>query len=260
MLGQVVVTEFIKLRRTRITWLTLVAFSIAPAAAGLFMWIVREPGRAAQLGLLGTKANLAGLQATWPYFLMMMTLVVGAGGLIILALIASYVFGREYSEGTAKNMLALPVGRHWFVVGKLVVTAAWWAILVVTVLAEALAIGFALGLPGFSTALLAASARDIALVAAFTFLLTPVVAWIATLGRGYLPPIGFAIVMLAFGDVFAHTGWAMWFPWSVVPLFAGTTGPRATSLPFSSYLVVVLTFVVGVAATIAQLRWGDETQ
>ena len=260
MLGQVVVTEFAKLRRTRITWLTLLAFSIAPAAAGLFMWIVREPGRAAQLGLLGTKANLAGLEATWPYYLMMMTLVVGAGGLIMLALIASYVFGREYSEGTAKNMLALPTGRHWFAVGKFMVIAVWWAVLVIAVLVEALVIGFALGLPGFSVALLAGSLRDVVLVASFTYLLTPVVAWIATLGRGYLPPLGFALIMLALGDVFAHTGWAAWFPWAVVPLFAGTTGPRATSLPPGSYVVVALTFAAGVAATIVQLRWGDETQ
>ena len=44
-------TEFLKLRRSKVTWATLGAFSIVPAAIALFMWIVREPGRAAQLGL-----------------------------------------------------------------------------------------------------------------------------------------------------------------------------------------------------------------
>ncbi len=256
----VLITEFIKLRRTRITWLTLVAFSMGPVALGLFMWIVREPGRAAQLGLLGTKANLSGLEATWPSFLGMMPLVAGAGGMIMLAVIAAYVFGREYPEGTAKNMLALPVGRHWFAIAKLVVMAAWWAVLVAAMLAETLVIGAVLGLPGWSPALAVGAVRDTFFAATVSFMLTPLVAWIATLGKGYLPPLGFTLAMLALGDVFAHTGWGVWFPWAIVPLFAGLTGPRAQAFPPGSMAVVVLTFIVGVAATIAQLRYADNTQ
>ena len=49
MLGQVIFTEFAKLRRSKVTWFSLAAISIGPLAIALFMWIVREPGRAAQL-------------------------------------------------------------------------------------------------------------------------------------------------------------------------------------------------------------------
>ena len=66
MFAQVLAAEFLKLRRSRVTWFSLAALSLGPLAIALMMWIVREPGRAAQLGLLGTKANLAGLSATWP--------------------------------------------------------------------------------------------------------------------------------------------------------------------------------------------------
>src|SRR5512137_2892441 len=125
MLGQVIATEFLKLRRSKVTWFSLVAISLGPLGIALFMWIVREPGRAAQLGLLGAKANLAGLEATWPAFTTLITLVVGVGGTLLLAFIVTYVFGREYAEGTAKNLLALPVGRHWFVLAKLVVALVW---------------------------------------------------------------------------------------------------------------------------------------
>ncbi|MFO7635283.1 MAG: hypothetical protein R6W76_22245, partial [Caldilinea sp.] len=61
--GQVIVTEFLKLRRSRVTWFSLVAISIGSLGIALFMWILREPGRAAQLGLLGAKANLSGLES-----------------------------------------------------------------------------------------------------------------------------------------------------------------------------------------------------
>ena len=260
MFPQVLRTEFMKLRRSKITWATLGALSMAPLGLALFMWIVREPTRAAQLGLLGTKANLSGIEANWPSFTYMVTVVVGVGGMLVLSFIVAYVFGREYTDATAKNMLAVPIARHWFVIAKLVVAAVWWIVLVLAVLAESFAIGLLLGLPGFSAGL-ATSAIGNALVSALiAYLVVPPIAWAATLGRGYLPPIAFAILTLGLGNLFGHTGWAIWFPWSIIPLLVGMVGNPVESLPAGSYIVVALTFALGVAATIAQLRWADCAQ
>jgi ABC-type transport system involved in multi-copper enzyme maturation permease subunit len=260
MFTHVLGTEFLKLRRCKVTWISLAALSLGPAGIALFMWIVREPDRAAQLGLVGTKANLSGLTATWSAYSSTLGLIVGMGGMLMLPFIIAYVFGREYADGTAKNLLALPVGRHWFVLAKLVVAAAWWVALVVAVLAEALAIGLALALPGFSTETVLGGARDALLAAGIAYLLAPVVAWITTLGRSYLPPLGFALAMLALGNVFAKTGWAEWFPWSIVPLSIGMVGQSVQALPASSYVVVALTFLAGIVATILQVRHADNTQ
>lgn len=256
----VLMTELAKLRRSHVTWATLVGFSIAPLGIALMMWIVREPGRAAQLGLLGTKANLAGIEASWPAFLSMLTLIVGIGGMLLLAFIVAYVFGREYADGTAKNLLALPVGRHAFVVAKLAVAGLWWVVLVALIVVETLVLGAALGLPGFSAPLLLARMGDIALVTLAAYLLVPPVAWIAVLGRGYMAPIAFALATLAIGNLFSHTGWAPWFPWSVVPLFVGAVGVQQASIPTGSIVVVAVTFVGGVAAAIATLRYADNDQ
>jgi ABC-type transport system involved in multi-copper enzyme maturation permease subunit len=260
MFGDVVVTELLKLRRTRVTWGTLGAFSLGPLSIGLFMWIVREPGRAAQLGLLGAKANLTGLEATWPSCLSMLTLIVGMGGMILLAFVVAYVFGREYVDGTAKDLLVLPVGRHWIVLAKLVVAGAWWLVLVVAAVVEMFGVAFVLGLPGFTTGLAVGTIRDVALVAGAAFLLAPPVAWITVLGRGYLPPLGFAIVTLVLGDVFIHTGWAPWFPWSVVPMFVGAVGERQSAIAPGSAAVVAATCLAGIAAVIAAVRYGDNVQ
>lgn len=260
MFAQVLATEFLKLRRSKVSWFSLAALSLGPLAIALMMWIVREPGRAAQLGLLGTKANLSGLTATWKAYFSMLTMVVGIGGMLLLAFIVAYVFGREYTEGTAKNLLALPVGRHWFALAKLVVAAVWWAMLVAVVLLEGFVLGALLGLPGFSATLAVGAVRDALLAAVVAYLLVPVVAWIAMLGRGYLPPLGFALAMLAVGDVLSHTGWAAWFPWSIVPQFIGAIGKPASAIAPASLVVIAVTFVAGIAATIAQLRWADNTQ
>lgn len=258
-LRQAIVTEFMKLRRCKVTWATLAGLSMGPLGIALFMWIVREPGRAAQLGLLGTKANLAGLEATWPAYGQMLTLIVGIGGTILLSFIVAYLFGREYDDATAKNMLALPVGRHWFVVAKLVVAAAWWVVLVIAVLLEALVVGFALDLPGFSIGLAVGAVRNALLAAGIAYLLVPVIAWITVWSHGSFAPIGFAFGTLASGNLFGQTGWAEWYPYSIVPLMVGAVGQPQT-LPAGSYVVMALTFVIGTAATIAQLRWSDNAQ
>jgi ABC-2 type transport system permease protein len=260
MFGQVLATEFLKLRRARVTWGTLGVFSITPLAIALFMWIVREPGRAARLGLLGTKSNLAGLEATWPAYLSMMTIVAGFAGMLLLAFVVAYVFGREYVDVTAKNMLALPVGRHWFVVAKLIVAAVWWLVLVLALLVEAFVVGSMSSLPGFTMALALGAVGNTLFAAALSFLLVPIVAWMATLGRGYMPPLGFALFALALGNVFGKTGWAVWFPWSIIPLLIGAVGKPVSGLPVGSYVVAALTFVIGVAGTIAQVRWADTAQ
>ena len=91
-------------------------------------------------------------------------------------------------------------------------------------------------------------------------LLAPPVAWIATLGRGYLPPLGFAIFTLVLGNVFAATGWGKWFPYAIVPLSTGIAGPRVSVLEPASYVVLLLLCAAGVAATIWQMRTADNAQ
>ena len=190
----------------------------------------------------------------------MLTLVVGMGGMLLLSFIVAYIFGREYIEGTAKNMLALPVARHWFALAKLVAAALWWAVLVAAVVAETFVIGLAMALPGLSASLAERSVRDVALAAALTFLLAP-----SSPGS---PRSGVATCRhsvsrwrcSSWGDVIGKTGWGPWFPWSTVPVLIGSVGQRATSLAPGSVVVVGLTFLAGIAATIAQLRYADNAQ
>lgn len=258
--GQILLTEFMKLRRSKITWLTWLSLSIMPLVGGLFMWIIKEPERASQLGLLGKKAQFAGTSADWPSFFTLLLQTTGIGGMILVSVIAVYVFGREYSDGTAKNMLTLPVSRHWFALAKFVVVLVWLGALTAWFVAEGLLVGWFLRLPGFSISFAVQASGDILFEALLAWLLVPIVAWIATLGRGYLAPLGFTIFMLVLGNVFGATGWGKWFPWSIVPLFAGVAGPRVETLATGSLLVLFFTFSSGVGMTLWQLRYADNIQ
>ncbi|MBN1596406.1 ABC transporter permease [candidate division FCPU426 bacterium] len=260
MLERVLAAEFLKLRRSKITWISWLAFSIMPLATGLFVWIVKEPGRAAQLGLLGQKASLTGVTADWPGYFKLLNQAACAGSMVLLAIIVAYIFGREYSDGTAKNMLTLPVGRHWFAIAKLIVAIVWFGALLASIIAEGFLVGTWLGLPGLTFTLAAAATGRILFAGLIGYLLVPMVAWMATLGRGYLPPIGFTIFMLLMGNILGATGWGKWFPWAIVPMLAGMAGPRVEVLAPGSLAVVGITFFAGVALTIWQLRFGDNTQ
>ena len=260
MLAPVLMTELLKLRHAKVPWFTLGALMMGPLGLALFMWTAMEPARAAQLGLLGTKTDIVGIEATWPSYALFIVQIVGTGGMLLLAFIVAYVFGREYDDQTAKTMLTLPVERHWFVIAKLIVSAKWWFAIVLVMLAEAVVIGLALGIPGFSAAVVGEMLGNTLLAAAISYLLVPVVAWITIWGRGNMAPIGFALGMLLLGNVFGATGWAPWFPWSIVPLLVGAVGQPVDALPVGSYVVVGLTFVAGVVGAIAQLRNSDVGQ
>lgn len=151
----VLTTELLKLRRSRVTVGTWLALSFGPLVGGLFMVILKDPERARRMGLLGQKAQLTAGAADWPTFLGLLVQMAGVGGMILLAVIVAYLFGREYADRTAKNMLALPVARWRFVVAKLAVAALWFLLLMAWMLVEGLAIGALVGIPGFSRALLA---------------------------------------------------------------------------------------------------------
>jgi ABC-2 type transport system permease protein len=260
MLTTVVATELLKLRRTIAPWVTLGSLMTAPLFLALFMWIIKDPTRAAQFGLLGTKANVSGIEATWASYASFLTLIVGLAGTLLLAFVAAFVFGREYGDGTAKVMLTLPVPRPWFVVAKLLVAAGWWLVIVLVVYVEAVAVALGLGLPGITWAAAGSLFVNLLLVAGISYLLAPTVALVTVWTRGYLAPVGFALGMLLLGNVVGHTGWAPWFPWSIVPILVGSVSAPVDQLPVGSLIVLAGTFAAGIVATIWRLQTADNTQ
>ena len=57
--------EFQKMRRSKTLWLTVFGFILATGIGGLFMFILKDPERARQLGIIGAKAQVFGGSADW---------------------------------------------------------------------------------------------------------------------------------------------------------------------------------------------------
>lgn len=255
-------TELMKLRRSKITWISLSAYLVIGLFVGFMLWIVGHPGTAERLGLLGQKVSFAssGVSADWKGLLAMFAEMGGVGGMILYSIIVSYVFGREYAEGTAKNMLGLPVRRELFVAAKLVVSSLWFLALTLALLAESLIVGAVLGFSGFSWALFLHEAGNVLVAALLSLALGPTVAWIAVASGGYLAPLGFTIFSLVLGTAFGATAWARWVPWSIVPLFSGLAGPRVEELGPGSYLVMAAFFAATALGAASRFSRADNTQ
>ena len=258
-LGHALHCELVKARRSRLPLWTTAGFSLAPLMAGLFMFILEDPARARAMGLLGTKAQLASGIADWPTFLAVIAQATAVGGSFLFALVTAWVFGREFADRTVKLLLAVPTPRSATLTAKFVVVAGWSLLLSAWIFGIALLVGAFLGLPGWSAPMLRQAALDVALTAALAILLLGPTAFLASAARGYLAPLGFAILTIFLAQITAATGWGAWFPWSVPALFSGLAGPRGDLLGPPSYVLVGLTSVAGVAGTYAWWRRADHT-
>ena len=255
-------TETLKLKRSSMIWISVLFYAFFALMAWFVFWMLKNPEAARRLGLIGQKASFAmnGLTADWPGLFTMFAELGVAGGMILLSIIVIYLFGREYVDGTAKNMLALPVPRAYFVSGKLLVAAIWYALLTALLMAEAVVVGKILGLGTPPAGLVASECGNMIVAAVLVLALQPLVAWVTVLSGGYLAPFGYTIATLLIGNLMIRTDWARWCPWSIVALLGGLAGPRQEGVLLGSGLVLAATFAIGVALTILHQATADNCQ
>ena len=252
--------ETLKARRSKVPLLTALGFSFAPLVGGLIMIILKDPEGARRMGLLGAKAQMVAGVADWPAFFGILAQAVAVGGAFLFAIVTIWVFGREFSDRTAKELLALPTPREAIVGAKFLLIAVWGVLLTLLVFAIGLAVGLLVGMPGWSWPLVQSAFGDVAGAAALTLALMPFVALLASVGRGYLPPFGWTIFTLFLANIIVYTGWGDWFPWAVPALYSGAAGPRAEQIGLHSYTLVIATLVVGLVSTLLWWRWADQTR
>ena len=252
--------ETLKARRSRVPWLTSAGFMILPLVGGLFMIILKDPERARAMGLISVKAQLTAGVADWPTFFGILTQGAAIGGAIVFAMMTAWVFGREFSDHTAKELLALPTARGIIVGAKFVLIGLWTLGLTLVIFGMGLGIGAAVDIPGWSLGLAWTSFWALMTVALLDFMLLPFIALFASAGRGYLPPLGWTFFTVFLAQIAAVLGWGDWFPWSVPALLSGMAGPRAEQIGLHSYLGILLAFIAGVAATFAWWRSADQAR
>ncbi len=224
------------------------------------MIILKDPEAARSMGLISTKAQITAGSADWPAYFSLLSQFVAAGGAILFAIVTSWVFGREFSDHTVKEILALPTARGTIVSAQFIVIVVWALAVTWLVFGLGLLVGNLVVIPGWSKELFGSKLVDILGCAVLTLGLIPFVALLASTGRGYLPPFGWTILTVALAQFAAITGWGDWFPWAIPALFSGAAGPRSNWLGLHSYVILILSSVIGLAATFWWWRNADQTR
>jgi ABC-2 type transport system permease protein len=252
--------ESLKAFRSEVPLFTTLGFLILPMIDGLFMIILKDPEAAKSMGLIGTKAQLTAGVADWPAFFNMLAQGTAVGGAIVFAIVTTWVFGREFSDRTVKELLSLPTSRETIIAAKFLVVAFWTLLLTLQCFVVGLVVGNAVVIPGWSPELFRSAAVDIIGAGVLTILLLPFVAFIASIGRGFMPAFGWLVFTVVIAQIAAVMGWGSWLPWSVPALFGGAVGPRGEQLGMHSYVIVMIASFIGLAATFTWWRNADQTR
>ncbi|HLO28966.1 MAG TPA: ABC transporter permease [Anaerolineales bacterium] len=252
--------ESLKMCRSKVPLFTALGFAMAPLAGGLFMIILKDPEAAKSLGLITTKAQLLTGSADWPSFLNFLAQAVAAGGMVLFSILSIWVFGREFSDRTVKELLALPTSRQAIVAAKFIVIIVWSFVITLLIFGVGLIVGTLVAIPGWSGGLLRDSFMNILGIVALTLPLMSFVALLASTGRGYLPPFGWTLFTLFVANLSVILGWGDWCPWAIPGLFGEIAGPRAEVLGMHSYVILTLASLIGLAATFYWWRSADQTR
>ncbi len=251
--------ESMKIIKSKMFPATLLAYSVIAVMMGFLLWVSKNPELAYKLGLLGTKARLLG-KADWPNYFGILNMAASALGLIGYGFVFSWAFGREYSDRTVKDLLSLPVSRSAIVFSKFIVAAVWCALLSVILLIISLLVGLIIDIPGWSAALAFHNAYLYSIASLLTIILCTPVAFFASSGRGYLPPMAYVVLTMALAQFAGALGFSQYVPWAIPMLYSGAAGSEsAESLTLINYMILILTSVLGLAGTFAWWRFADQT-
>lgn len=243
--------------RSRMPLFTTLGSLLMPLGTGFLIFLAKNPALSRELGLLGAKADLTAYFATdWPSYLGLFALIIAAVGFFLFVLIISWVFGREFADRTLKDMLAVPVSRSSILMAKFAVVAAWSGVLTAGIFGLGLAIGAIINLPHGSMAVLLRGGVSVGISACLVFAVVLPFAFLASVGRGYLLPLGVAVLTLIAANLLMVAGWGDYFPWGIPAIYAQGKDP----LPPISFVIVVLTGVAGIVATYLWWKHADQSR
>ena len=228
-----------------------------PLGIAFLIFVSKNPEISRKLGLVSAKANLMAYAATdWPTYLGLLGQIIAAGGVLLFVLVISWVFGREFADGTLKDMLAVPVQRSSILLAKFIVVAVWSVVLTVVIFIAGLVMGAIIQLPGGSLSVILQGSELVLVTACLVIGVVMPFAFFASVGRGYLLPIGVAILSLMVANLVVVVGWGEYFPWAVPMLYA----QGKSALAPVSYWIVLLTGLAGMLATYLWWKYADQNR
>lgn len=250
-------TESIKMIKSKLPYVLTAAFSLAPIMGAIFAVVLSDKELLEANSALAAKAQMTGFGANWEGYLGLLSHAVGVGGLIVFGFLSAWCFGREFAEGTAKELMTLPLPRVMIVLAKLLVIISASILMTIFIVVLGIVISILLGLPGFSASILLSALAKTFTVTLLVSLLSFPAAFAACAGRGYLVPLGFIILMVVLGQIVGALGYGAYFPWALPAIYSGLIGNGSISP--AAFAVFFATGALGFVALLFQWSRAEQS-
>lgn len=229
-------TEFLKLKRSQMFIISIIGAAIAPFVcfvAFLDMKIER-PDVPILMNEVFSQTN------------MFIVLLIGVP---LYGVITAYLYNREYSENTLKNLLTIPVSRISLFISKFSLLFVW--ITVMTSIAWVLTVVF--GIIGqfedISTILLINTFKVYIVGGILLFLLSTPTILVTHLFKNYVTTIVFTLLITMINVLIVKSKYIALYPWTAVHVIA-TNSFIPDYPPGYSYISVFAAFIIGFIASI----------
>jgi bacitracin transport system permease protein len=194
----------------------------------------------------GTIVTLADLYDSCSLYTMLLF------GFIVYVVIESYLFSREYTEKTLKTILAVPVAKEIFILGKFVMLFIWvMALTLITWLSMfifAAIYNFIFGLNGFGFSVAIEYFIEMVFGGALLYLTITPFAFLALWTKGLVVPIIVAAAVLMGNMALSNEALGALFPWTASLMLI-----RGSGLGYPYPLVVFLVAGTSVFGFIASM-------
>lgn len=216
-LATAIAVEARKVVASRVLTSTAVLLVVGVAAIAAGTVAAAQSGNEQLAAKMGPLAAGGG----WPGLVNVASQVTAAAAFGAFGVGLSWMYGREFMDGTVTGLFGLPVSRRTLALAKLVVYLLWTAVTAVMLVAV-VALTVTLVTRQWPDASAAAGLARLLALAVMTAALAIPAAWAATVGRGLLPAIGATVALMAATQVVVVSG-GDWFPlaapalWAIVP-------------------------------------------
>jgi ABC-2 type transport system permease protein len=256
-LSDMIWIEARKAIRSRMPLWTTLGSLFMPLGIAFLIFVSKNPEIFQKLGLISAKANLVAYSATdWPSYLVLFAEIISAGGFFFFIITISWVFGREFTDGTLKDMLAVPVQRSKILLAKFIVVAIWSVAMAIIIYIFGLVMGVLIQLPGGTSSVILHGSIVTAITVCLVIAVVFPFALLASVGRGYLLPMGAAVLTLIMANLVMVVGRAEYFPWAIPTLYV----QGESSLPPISFWIVIFTGLAGMIGTYLWWKYADQNR
>lgn len=253
-------SELLKLKHLSILWITFIAFALIPIMGGVIIFLIQNPELIPKSSILSIKVSMLSTPVNLvSYLSLYLSQGAGVAGIIVFGFVASYLFGREYSDHTYRDLLSLPISRTNILNAKYLIYIIWCLGLAISDLIIGFIVGKMLNLSGWEYNIIFEMIKIYFFTVLLTMALGTWISFFALWAKGYLAPLAFLIVILILAQFIPYIGWGHYFPWSIPGIYCGAAGEELKNrLNEWSYLSLIFTSLIGYILSVAWWKYADQ--